>query len=56
MVAVFYDHASSTDQTRYFHKDHLGSIAVITDESGTVVERLSYDAWGKRRFINGADQ
>ena len=41
--------------TRYFHKDHLGSIAVITDESGTVLERLSYDACGKRRFPNGVD-
>jgi RHS repeat-associated protein len=36
-------------------KDHLGSIAVITDETGVVLERLSYDAWGKRRFANGTD-
>src|SRR5262249_26963300 len=35
--------------------DHLGSIAVLTDETGAVVERLSYDAWGKRRFATGAD-
>lgn len=40
---------------RYFHTDHLGSISVITNESGVVVERLSYDAWGKRRHPNGAD-
>src|SRR5262249_33311313 len=44
-----------TVTTRYFHTDHLGSIAVITNESGAVVERLSYDAWGKRRFPNGND-
>jgi RHS repeat-associated protein len=44
-----------TVSTRYFHLDHLGSIAVITNESGAVVERLSFDAWGKRRFPNGAD-
>jgi RHS repeat-associated protein len=44
-----------TVSTRYFHVDHLGSIAVITDENGAIVERLSYDAWGKRRFPNGAD-
>jgi len=37
------------------HTDNLSSIAVITDESGAVAERLSYDAWGKRRFPNGAD-
>jgi RHS repeat-associated protein len=40
---------------RYFHTDHLGSISVITDQTGAVSERLSYDAWGKRRYPNGAD-
>jgi RHS repeat-associated protein len=35
--------------------DNLGSIAVITNEAGAVVERDGYDAWGKRCFPNGAD-
>ena len=47
--------ATETVTLRYFHTDHLGSIAVITDGNGAVSERLSYDAWGKRRFPNGAD-
>ncbi|MBR1201849.1 MULTISPECIES: RHS repeat domain-containing protein [unclassified Bradyrhizobium] len=47
--------ASETLTTRYFHTDHLGSISVITDETGTIVERLSYDAWGKRRNADGSD-
>lgn len=47
--------ASRTLATRYFHTDHLGSIAVITDTTGSVVERLSYDAWGKRRKLDGTD-
>src|SRR5581483_1941780 len=47
--------ASETLSTRYFHTDHLGSVSVITDENGNVLERLSYDAWGKRRFPNGSD-
>ncbi len=34
---------------RYYHKDHLGSPAVITDSGGAVVERLSFDPWGRRR-------
>jgi RHS repeat-associated protein len=38
---------------RYYHTDHLGSIIAITDDTGTVVERRSYDAWGKRRNQNG---
>jgi RHS repeat-associated protein len=40
---------------RYFITDHLGSIAVITDGGGAVLERLAYDAWGKRRNTNGSD-
>ena len=38
--------------TSYFHNDHLGSIAAITNEAGAVVERLAFDPWGKRRFVN----
>ena len=29
--------------------DHLGSITTITDENGTIVQELSYDAWGNLR-------
>lgn len=47
--------ATTTTYLRYFHKDHLGSISVITNEAGAVTERLSYDAWGKRRHPTGAD-
>jgi RHS repeat-associated protein len=42
-------------QTRYFHRGYLGSVAILTDEAGNVAERLSFDAWGKRRFPNGQD-
>jgi RHS repeat-associated protein len=55
IIGVRFETSSETITTRYFHSDHLGSIAVITDESGNVVERDSYDAWGKRRFPTGAD-
>jgi len=34
--------ASETLTTRYFHTDHLGSVSVITNETGAVVERLAY--------------
>jgi hypothetical protein len=47
--------SGTTTVTRYFHTDNLGSISVITNETGAVVERDGYDAWGKRRFPNGAD-
>jgi RHS repeat-associated protein len=45
----------------WFHKDHLGSIAALTNGTigdpnlGSVVERDSYDAWGRQRHTNGTD-
>jgi RHS repeat-associated protein len=55
LVGMHVEMSDGTVNTRYFNKDHLGSIAVITDETGTVLERLSYDAWGKRRHADGTD-
>ncbi len=39
----------------YWHQDHLGSLAAISNESGVLVERLAYDPWGKRRNVNGTN-
>ncbi|WP_408001807.1 NBR1-Ig-like domain-containing protein [Massilia sp. SM-13] len=36
---------------RWTHLDRLGSVAAITDETGTIVEKLAYDAWGARRSL-----
>ena len=49
--------SGAASATRYFHTDNLGSISVITDETGAVVPngRQGYDAWGRRRWPNGAD-
>ena len=41
------------ESLQYLHHDHLGSVAVVTDDTGSVVERLAFDPWGKRRFPNG---
>lgn len=43
----------TTDTVQYFHRDHLGSSTAITDASGAVMERLAYEAFGKRRFPEG---
>ncbi len=43
------DEGQSTQTTHYLLKDHLGSLAAIADANGNVIERYSYDAWGKRR-------
>jgi len=53
MVAMRLNTAGSIS-ANYFTLDHLGSIAAVTDASGAVVERDSYDPWGKRRNPTGA--
>ncbi|WP_316228456.1 RHS repeat-associated core domain-containing protein [Bradyrhizobium sp. SZCCHNR1039] len=56
MVGARFSNATSGAVTlRYFHADHLGSVSVLTNEQGATAERDSYDAWGKRRAANGAD-
>jgi RHS repeat-associated protein len=46
--------AIANAEQRYWHKDHLGSIVASTNSNLTVIERMAYDPFGKRRFINGA--
>ena len=41
--------ARTGELTCYLLYDHLGSVDVITDAFGTVVQDLSFDAWGQRR-------
>jgi RHS repeat-associated protein len=48
-IAIRTLRSSGTNDVRYLHKDHLGSLDVATNESGSVVLRLAYDAFGKRR-------
>jgi RHS repeat-associated protein len=52
-VAIYTDkNHGIAQETRYLHKDHLGSIDTITDENGQLVEKFSFDAWGQRRDPN----
>lgn len=39
----------TTESLRYIYKDHLGSWTTITDDQGTVLQELSFDAWGNLR-------
>ena len=32
---------------QYFHRDHLGNNALITDETGQTTANIVYDSWGK---------
>ncbi len=42
-----WDNGNSRDD--YLHSDYLGSVTAITDGNNLIVQRLSYDPWGKRR-------
>jgi RHS repeat-associated protein len=55
MVVCTADPCTSTANTttQYWHKDHLGSISVVTNSAGTPVERMAYEPFGKRRNSNG---
>ena len=45
--------AAGVQNARFFLKDHLGSATAIVDEARQVLQRLSYDAWGRRRNPDG---
>jgi YD repeat-containing protein len=48
--------ASAGDwQTRYYHADGIGSIRRLTDETGTITDGYTYDAFGELLAHNGSD-
>ncbi|MGS2724932.1 RHS repeat domain-containing protein [Porticoccus sp. GXU_MW_L64] len=40
------------EEIHYRHYDHLGSLDLVTDGDGNIVDQLSFDPWGKRRQVN----
>ncbi len=40
----------------YLFTDHLGSIDTIADASGTILQQMSFSAWGERRLPTNWDQ
>lgn len=47
--------ASATPAARFAHRDMLGSPLVMTDAAQAVLQRMSYDPWGRRRNNDGTD-
>lgn len=43
---------SEAIKTQYLLTDHQGSVIASVDPLGAVTERMSFDAWGKRRAVN----
>ncbi len=42
------------NRTLYYHEDAKGWVVALSDASGAVVERYSYDAYGKPTFLDAA--
>jgi RHS repeat-associated protein len=54
VIGIVTRRSNAVNDARYWHKDHLGSLVVITDAAGTVKEKFGYDAWGNRTVITDA--
>ncbi len=53
-IAIQTTRSNGSNDLRYLHRDHQGTLNAITDESGTVKERFSFDAWGRPRKADWA--
>jgi RHS repeat-associated protein len=53
-VGLEIDKPGQATALNWVHNDRLGSVVAITDNQGNVTEQLAYDAWGKRRTLDGA--
>ena len=50
-LASIYVKQDSNDTMYYTHTDHLGSITEVTNKKGTLLQRMAYNAWGKRELL-----
>ncbi|MFT5357424.1 MAG: RHS repeat-associated protein [Polyangiales bacterium] len=53
VVAEITEDAAGVTSTSYLHRNHLGSTALRTDETGGVVERYRYTPYGERLNEDG---
>lgn len=51
-IAAVYTEGTSDAGMYYYHNDHLGSPWLITNASGVEVQRLNFNAWGRRRDVS----
>ena len=55
-IAVFIQDGDGSPVPYLILTDHLGSVDLITDRYGNVVDSMSFDAWGNRRNYNNWQQ
>jgi len=44
-----YQDSGNVKAIYYIHTDYLGSWLTMTDATGSLIQRYSYDAWGRPR-------
>jgi RHS repeat-associated protein len=49
VVLIYTTRSDNSNSTEYIHRDHIGSVALISDQNATVIAQFSFDAWGMRR-------
>jgi len=54
-VAVITERTNNTNDTRYLHGDHQGTVVAITDASGQLISRYHYDPFGQRQEVTWTD-
>ena len=57
-IVYLKNYQESVASYKFLHKDYLGSILAISDETGNILEQRHFDAWGNLTLfkINGIDQ
>jgi RHS repeat-associated protein len=55
LLAVMRPVAGGTWTTRFVHSDGLGSVRVLTDETGTTIDSRGYEAFGTKNVEAGSD-
>ena len=48
-IAIYRKVVGGSSVLRYIHHDPLGSVIAYSNSNGSIVQELSYDAWGRRR-------
>jgi RHS repeat-associated protein len=48
-ICAVYEKVGATQTFYYIHTDHLGSWLAMTDGTGSLIARQSFDAWGRPR-------
>lgn len=54
LIAAVIKSPSGARSTQYFHKDHLGSTNVVTDQAGVVLARMEYRPFGTTSSQSGS--